>query len=778
MINRPGNSALAQLRKKQEEEMQEWRGSFLRLEENFFFNLMHLHLGNFESPFNSQNLVLRLEGILRKEENQKKIISLLSRFDIMVLCAVYFIPDATLQRVVTFFKRDYSEKAIVNSLRSLQARLLIYAAVVPTSDVSVYKLNPILKEALMPFVSIRLLIPECGASDKGKASNIRGALNIREAEGNPVSVPPVTQELIAAVLSFVARETDLCKLDGTLKKKAALLLEEKFPGRVIQVEIILNAFKNLRIIKELDSGFEVDWKKADDFARLSDLEQYVYIICAARSKSLRERMAYYSEIFLNAVRNIPDGGFTTRSFLKYVYLASLRPQEEEVLFTQGKSRFAQILEQGERRLAEQKSGQNSEQISMPAETSESAPEPASASSVNSTVMVIERMIDDAAALGLLRLEKAGGSDSDTSVFRERDDFILNDKDSIVDYEDEIIFKGSALQERKDPPQSLPMININAGYSVSLMPGFSLSKILPLMRFMDIARFDTVSQFEISRDSALRGFSSGLTSEKELSVLRENTSFELPQTLVISLEEWEASYNSVAVFKGYVLRLTEKTLYIAEKNPVLKKHIVATIAPGIFLLDVQSDFEFDSLMVKSGFESARKYSGSKNDVRKLDFIPLKKTKSLFAVPENQEKSQIKFSSSKDRQKILKKFYDQVDLLEISEDKKEILNGYVSAKTIINESQFESFKSDSLPSTASSLYYGEKRRILEEAIKHQEEILYSMGKEQKKEIARPIKIISNSDEAGAYVIIESDGAEKEISIGSLFYVHRIRRLDIFK
>ena len=85
-----------------------WRESFVRLEEDRFFEIMRMYLGEIKTPYNKQKLIENLDGFLRNRENQTTIKSFLSEQELEVICAIIFIPDATEDRLVSFFDETYS----------------------------------------------------------------------------------------------------------------------------------------------------------------------------------------------------------------------------------------------------------------------------------------------------------------------------------------------------------------------------------------------------------------------------------------------------------------------------------------------------------------------------------------------------------------------------------------------------------------------------------------------------------------------------------------------
>ena len=68
----------------------EWRETLSGMENQQFFSLIHLYLGEVKTPYNKQNLIEQLSSFIRKEENQNLIFNLLSENEILILNAIYF----------------------------------------------------------------------------------------------------------------------------------------------------------------------------------------------------------------------------------------------------------------------------------------------------------------------------------------------------------------------------------------------------------------------------------------------------------------------------------------------------------------------------------------------------------------------------------------------------------------------------------------------------------------------------------------------------------------
>ena len=137
----------------------DWRESFITLPDNHFFELIRMYLGEIHSPFNKQKLIEQLGAFLRKEENRRTIINLLSESDILILAAVYYIPNATTEKLSNFFDKTINFAKLYERLLNLEERLLIYRHGDKNTRKTLISLNPMLEDEILPLLSKKILLP-------------------------------------------------------------------------------------------------------------------------------------------------------------------------------------------------------------------------------------------------------------------------------------------------------------------------------------------------------------------------------------------------------------------------------------------------------------------------------------------------------------------------------------------------------------------------------------------------------------------------------------------
>ena len=138
-------------------EINSWKEAFSSLPDKQFFNTVRLYLGEVKTPYNKQRLTEQLAGFIRKEENLTSILTLLDVFDIKVLTAISLIPNATQETLADFFHGDTPITEIYAEVINLTERLLIYKEKSPYTEKEYFKINPLLKENLIPYLNTTLL---------------------------------------------------------------------------------------------------------------------------------------------------------------------------------------------------------------------------------------------------------------------------------------------------------------------------------------------------------------------------------------------------------------------------------------------------------------------------------------------------------------------------------------------------------------------------------------------------------------------------------------------
>lgn len=696
-----------------------WRESFLFLEENHFFEIMKMYLGEIKTPYNKQKLIANLEGFLHKKENLVAIKSFLSDDELEIISAVVFIPDVTEEKLSSFFKSTFTYSFLYEKLLNLEERLILFKTKnenLSKGDSFVIKFNPLLEDTLFDLININRLLPQ---------------IEFTKTENPTNRIKP---ELISCFISYILENPNIAKQDGTLKKYSLQNIPVLFGDEKEKIEILYKAFLNLGILKETGHGAEVDWSKFSDFLNLSFAEQTVYITISSCSHLSRESLRLHSQIFVDTVKNLSDRVFTLDLFLRTGFLVSAASFDSSSESSFKTSRFAKIIQEGRLRLSEH----NSDAVKV------------------STSGALERMFEAAVSLGIIYIS---GTTKDGS------------KDSGVVYS-----VSDFLAAPEQCSENLSgMLRIDSSLAVSLMPGFALRDIVPLSKFMSLKKYDKVSEFLISRQSIMRGFDIGLSAKEILQILTERTLYEIPETLKVQIEEWNSSYSSASFYKGFVLKVDGKAALAAQHNSVLSPHIHTVIAPGIFLLDVNDDAEAVSLIKKSGLDFIGKIKSVKEENQTAGFFNLKLNgKKNFGCSGFETPSEI--IPKKDSAEIEKELFLKLEQMELDESQKENLELRIEHKVIVNPAQLNSSILRLEKSNANAMDYAGKIYVFEQALANEEKIELRFAKDGKKELSvfgKPVGIRKQSDDVFVQLLLVPENVVKEFSLGKAQFIKRIKK-----
>lgn len=696
-----------------------WRESFLFLEENHFFEIMKMYLGEIKTPYNKQKLIANLEGFLHKKENLVAIKSFLSDDELEIISAVVFIPDVTEEKLSSFFKNTFTYSFLYEKLLNLEERLILFKTKNENSSQGnsfVIKFNPLLEDTFFDLININRLLPQIEFTKTEKPA------------------ARITPELISCFISYILENPNIAKQDGTLKKHSLQNIPVVFGDEVKKIEILYKAFLNLGILKETGHGAEVDWSKFSDFLNLSFAEQTVYITISSCSHLSRESLRLHSQIFVDTVKNLSDRVFTLDLFLRTGFLVSAASFDSSSESSFKTSRFAKIIQEGRLRLSEH----NSDAVTV------------------STSGALERMFEAAVSLGIIYIS---GTTKDGS------------KDSGVVYS-----VSDFLAAPEQCSENLSgMLRIDSSLVVSLMPGFALRDIVPLSKFMSLKKYDKVSEFLISRQSIMRGFDIGLSAKEILQILTERTLYEIPETLKVQIEEWNSSYSSASFYKGFVLKVDGKAALAAQHNSVLSPHIHTVIAPGIFLLDVNDDAEAVSLIKKSGLDFIGKIKSVKEENQTAGFFNLKLNgKKNFGCSGFETPSEI--IPKKDSAEIEKELFLKLEQMELDESQKENLELRIEHKVIVNPAQLNSSILRLEKSNANAMDYAGKIYVFEQALANEEKIELRFAKDGKKELSvfgKPVGIRKQSDDVFVQLLLVPENVVKEFSLGKAQFIKRIKK-----
>jgi hypothetical protein len=499
---------------------EDWKSALLTLPNNVYFDLMRSVFGNIKTPFNKQRLEEDLESFLSKKDIQEVIAAYIDERDAKIIAAIAALGEPFPVELETFFAGEFSYAELRGVLLNLEERLILYRF----QEKSSANKPQLRRLALNPLLEPAL-------------SPFIGNKNLL-FPSEPLSVSPQSNavpqrdaavqgiqddRILAALFAFVSAEPDFFKTEGGIRKK---VLDD---GKELFADLDLESLAGgLRVLGLLRQG-------AEEGSLVSDESKFRHFTAL----SYGERRAYLAAgICLH--RNARGFPLCSRSRISSLagfidaFMGMLKTDRQYPKSTL--IRLADMLE---------RSGFVDGQISPVAlDQSENRQNMAD---------FFDSIMEAARLAGLLSVAAGGayfcsppGKNSDAG--------------------------GAAV------------IAMDTAFSCILYPEISFADALSLASFSLVRETGAAVRFELTRESAVRGFDQGLDAGFMLGLLDRLSGNQVAQNLRWTLKDWETRYSGVSLLQGMVLTLSEDRRYLAEAGPV-SSLIRRTLAPGVYLLSV-------------------------------------------------------------------------------------------------------------------------------------------------------------------------------------------------
>jgi len=730
-----------------------WRETLALLPDNQLLEMIRIYLGEIKTPYTKEKLIENLSSFIHKNTTQEQILKLLTQEDITLISAIHFIEEPTESLLNDFFQG--SALLLNEKLLNLQERLLIFCYTTD-SDKKIWMLNPLLQQNLEKMISIKYLLP-----------------SQEEIQENHNTNKKITPLLLASFYSYIANHSTLCKQDGKFKKKNEEEILEFFSGikqeeinnpqykDFIKTEIdffttLLNSLINLDLFQKKEKYITPKYHNWIQFAKLNPENQNLLLIAAACGKDSKNNLKKKSIQAFQLLNSIPETGFSQKNLGKAEFLVKHGKKDNSIKntsqlsFINKGSRFAEILAKAQAKSQEQAQNQASETSSEQDENKINNEE----TFFSHTVINTENLTGAAIKLGFLQPIKT----------TEETIYVFSKNTTNTDLQS---------QSKKG------LINIDAAFVVTILPGLTLSQLLPIIVCLDFIRFDTAVTFEITKKSIRKAFDLGFDVATIISNFDSYLMYSIPENLQMELEDWFLIYDSVAIYHGYVLNI--KTGKNPFNNPILAPHIVKELSPSIFIMDFQDDFEAQEILKSSGFENSSnvKVTKRKNDFSTAlfdnSFFLKNKTENIIAI---RQKPEINIVAEIEQKNFLTELENNLKKQNLEKYQYEGLLTRIQRKTVLSEQQLNgnTVKSENLE--VIGMNFPGKIRLVEQAISTKSllELKYIDNEKGKKTetIGLPIKIEQYNDDA--FVILKNTSNDridlKQYSIGQAFSIRRIK------
>jgi hypothetical protein len=603
-------------------------------------------------------------------------------------------------------------------VRSLEERLVLFSPRFRPGVPRRYAVAPAYEELVRERTPLSLLFPLPSP-----------AAPLPTPRGEHLSVSPA---FLGAFLSFAAANNDLCKANGGLKKRAAAKFFKVFPelfGEMRRgkdtpplLDIFISALAKLGLLRHQENDDAGEWlcdfAAWKHFALLPQEQRLALIATAACDGTRKSHINDLAHFFLAFIHLLPDAGFA-----EFVFLNA-----ESFYF----KRFFSEREQKRLRLF---------------------------GSFLDIQDILEDFLHHAAAFGLLeaRIPETQGKEASGDAVYGRCQGVF-----------------PAEQAGKQG------ISVDSAHTVTVLPTVPLADLVRLARFSDLAAFDTVVRYEITKNSAVRGFDQGCTPQSILADLSELCAHELPQSMSFTLEDWYQMYRSVTLYRGYVLHINDEHVQRMLQHPAIAPRIDREIAPGVYLLRGGTDADIRRLMEKQlgralgKIHTASDTSGSPYPRGTLGiFTPAKVEGRGGAIDFSQEDAPV--ADNHAAKAFLKSLVKELDAMDLPKEQQEELEQRIQRRIVVNLAQIKAGSVAYEKTEAGYMDFQGKIRLLDFAVNNHTPValrMHSGGAQDTDIIGYPLALRRRAQDIQVIIRAEPDHSLQSYPVGKLQSVRKIR------
>ena len=282
----------------------------LNLEDESFFAVYRNYLGPVKTPYNKHDLMQELQDFLVRPTTGDRIRELLTHRDVILLSAIAVLGTPTEEQLYRFLSGEFEYSTFQATLLNHTDRLLIIDGPHPAS----VRLNPLLEPALSPL-------------ELGVHHLVIGAPLERETGEDAPSPPWLTPVFLAAMYAFLREHQELFTRNGTLRKRTATELNDRFGVDSSEgagfLRFVLTTCETLGLLTRAEEGDTITLRPESWEAFAEIPERWIRVLLwAAPLTSTVERTYEYAELLFQAIGSIPaDRSFSLGEIVRLLQLS-------------------------------------------------------------------------------------------------------------------------------------------------------------------------------------------------------------------------------------------------------------------------------------------------------------------------------------------------------------------------------------------------------------------------------------------------------------------------
>lgn len=292
------------------------------------------------------------------------------------------------------------------------------------------------------------------------------------------------------------------------------------------------------------------------------------------------------------------------------------------------------------------------------------------------------------------------------------------------------------------PESRPVI-VEPNFQLTMKPSVDFGDGLLVASMAEIRQFDFYPRYEVTKRSFLRALEREQSSESLIELLERLGESRLPQNIRFSLESWEKEFRGVALYRGVVLTADNERRHLIEHSEAMKPWLIATLAPGIYLLDQEQVSEWSRALKRSGIDPLPliRTAGTSGERDFARYHPLGEPRRLAAASLPPRRNG-RLAGAAKGEELSQRLHERLESLELSPEVASDLAARINKKLILFSDQLGRSQPKIEKSEAKGVDYIGKVRLVEQALKSGTDLLEILERtangNSRRLLVRPVEV----------------------------------------
>ncbi len=526
--------------------------------------------------------------------------------------------------------------------------------------------------------------------------------------------PLLTSEIICALISYMNVNSSALKFSGQIKKRTEDDFIRIFGEQYLEaLSIITSAFINLNVFLLGEGGFKINWPVLESLSSLGLKDFLLYICVASCGHFSKTTLSINAKILQELVLNLKAVECDFISCAKlYSVIKEMLIGEDSI-----QTRFSKMIS-------------GVDEYSLTVET------------------LSQSIIENAIKLGIFNCVEIPNDYNPYQKISASQKYLT-------------LFESQYCEK---------VLSIDSSFTISLLPGLRLCNLITLSKILELKTYDTVSTYTLTKSNFTKALSCNMTKTEIVSLLEKHSTYPLPQNFLALIDDWNASYNSALIYKGYVLKLDSESLkQNVCTNPILKPYILLELSSTVLLMDFKDDSEAEHLIVKSGINSTGAINSFKKDTGSVLRLTSVESENLELCKNfSGKKSSI---NEKAQHKLLKELEAAVNSMNIADFQKDEFLNRINKRVILFPEQLRVETVKYEMNEAGGMNYTGKIHLIEKSLEGEWYLSITAENEEEEILIKPVSLTDKTSEAVLYGIEVHSGIEKKIRVSLISRIKKI-------